>query len=185
MGKFLPAYDTPMFLSVKELELRKIRFDETFQPGAIDFTGEDLQQESPLRATGTAELLAHSDGEIRVEGQYTVEMGAQCDRCLGRARFPLEASFDLYYRPAAEVAAQEEVAINEDDAEIGFYEGSGMVLEDILREQVLLALPMQRVCQDACKGICPECGSNRNEGDCGCSPVAADDRWSALRNLKN
>jgi len=173
-----------MFLSVKELELRKVRFDETFQPGIIDFTGEDLVQASPLRAAGSAELLAHSDGEIRVEGQYSVEMEAQCDRCLGRARFPLDASFDLYYRPAAEIAKEEEVAIDEDEVELGFYEGNGMVLEDILREQVLLNLPMQKVCDVACKGICPVCGRNRNEVDCNCSPVAADDRWSALRNLK-
>ena len=51
-----------MFLSVKEMELRKIRFDETFQPGQIDFTGEDLEQASPLRAAGSAELLAAYGG---------------------------------------------------------------------------------------------------------------------------
>jgi len=172
-----------MFLSVKELELRKIRYNETFEPGAIDFSGEDLEQNTPLLVTGTAELLAHADAQIRVQGQYTVEMGAQCDRCLGRALFPLSASFDLYYKPASEIAREEEVEIDEEDAEIGFYEGGGMVLEDILREQVLLSLPMQRVCRDACKGICPACGSNRNEGDCGCSPPGADDRWKAFREL--
>jgi uncharacterized protein len=174
-----------MFLSVKELELRKVRFDEAFDPGVIDFSGEELEQATPLRATGKAEMLEHSDGEIHLEGQYTVEMGALCDRCLGRARFPLAASFDLWYRPAAHIARDEEVAIDDDEVELAFYEGNGILLEDVLREQVLLALPMQRVCQDACKGICPECGRNRNEGECGCSPVAADDRWSALRNLKN
>jgi uncharacterized protein len=174
-----------MFLSVKELELRKVRFNETFEPGAIDFAEEDLEQTMPLRVTGMAEMLEESDGEIRLSGQYTVEMGAQCDRCLGRARFPLAASFDLWYRPAAVIARDEEVSIDEDDVEIGFYEGSGILLEDVLREQVLLALPMQKVCEDACRGICPECGRNRNEVECGCSPVAPDDRWSALRNLKS
>jgi len=174
-----------MFLSVKELELRKVRFNETFEPGAIDFAGEDLEQATPLRATGMAEMLEHSDGEIHLAGQYSVEMGAQCDRCLGRARFPLEASFDLLYRPTAAIAHAEEAAVDDDEVEIGFYEGNGILLEDVLREQVLLSLPMQKVCEDACKGICPECGRNRNEGDCGCSPVAADDRWSALRNLTN
>ena len=174
-----------MFLSVKVMEVRKVRFDETFDPGQIDFSGEDIEQRSPLKASGSAELLANTEGEVRIQGHYQVEMGAQCDRCLGRARYPLSASFDLYYRPAAVVAEEEEVAIDEGEAEIAFYEGSGMLLEDILREQVLLALPMQRVCDDACKGICPECGRSRNEGPCGCAPVAADDRWSALRNLKS
>jgi len=174
-----------MFLSAKELELRKIRLDETFEPGAIDFTGEDLEQTSPLRVTGAAEFLQGTEGEIRVQGRYTVEMVAQCDRCLGRARFPLDTAFDLYYRPAAEIAKEEEVAIDESEAEIGFYEDGGLELEEVLREQVLLALPMQRVCDEACKGICPECGRNRNEADCGCVGAHVDDRWSALRNLKS
>ena len=173
-----------MFLSVKEMELRKIRFDETFAAGQIDFTGENLEQSSPLHATGVTELLKHTDGELRIQGKYTVEMASQCDRCLGQARFPLAASFDLIYRPVAEIAREEEVEIDEDEAELGFYEGGGIKLEDILREQVLLALPMQRVCSEACKGICPVCGRNRNEGDCACAPPAMDDRWNALRSLK-
>jgi uncharacterized protein len=173
-----------MFLSVKEMELRKVRFDETFQPGQIDFSGEELIQGSPLQATGSAELLAHTDGEVRIRGRLAVEMTAQCDRCLGRAKFPLDAAFDLFYRPMSFIARDEEVEIDEGEAEIGFYEGGGMELEDILREQVLLALPMQRVCSDVCKGICPVCGKNRNETTCDCRLESADDRWGALRDLK-
>lgn len=173
-----------MFLSVKEMELRKVRFDETFDPGQIEFTGEEIEQVSPLAANGVAELLAHSDGEVRIQGRYTVEMASQCDRCLGRARFALDAGFDLFYRPASQIAHEEEVGIDEGEAEIGFYEGGGMELEDILREQVLLALPMQRVCSDVCKGICPVCGKNRNESECGCSLETRDDRWGALRKLE-
>jgi len=173
-----------MFLSVKEMELRKIRFDETFESGQIDFAGEDLEQVGPLHATGSAELLAHTEGELRILGHYTVEMAAHCDRCLGAARFPLDVGFDLFYRPASYIAREEEVAIDEGEAEIGFYEGGGMELEDILREQVMLALPMQRVCSEACKGICPVCGKNRNEAQCDCKVATRDDRWgAALRNL--
>jgi uncharacterized metal-binding protein YceD (DUF177 family) len=78
------------------MELRKIRFDETCQPGQIDFTGEDLEQASPLHSTGVVELLAHTGGELRIQGRYTVEMTAECDRCLGRARYPLDVPFDLF-----------------------------------------------------------------------------------------
>jgi uncharacterized protein len=173
-----------MFLSIKEMEHRRIRFDETLQAGQIDFSGEDIVQGSPLHAAGTAELLEHTGGELSIQGRLTVEMTAQCDRCLGRARFPLDQSFDLFYRPMAEIAREEEVAIDEGEAEIGFYQGGGIELEDILREQVLLALPMQRVCSDACKGICPVCGRNRNETECDCRVETPNDRWGALRNLE-
>jgi len=173
-----------MFLSVKEMELRKIRFDETFQPGQIDFTDENLEQDSPLHAAGSAELLAHTEGELLIQGRYTVEMAAECDRCLGGARFPLDSQFDLFYRPTSFIAREEEVEIDEGEAEIGFYEHGGIELEEILREQVLLALPMQRVCSDGCKGICPVCGRNRNETSCDCRIKNTDDRWGALRNLE-
>jgi uncharacterized protein len=173
-----------MFLSIKEMEVRKVRFDETFLPGQIDFAGEEVEQGSPLHAAGSAELLANTEGGVRVRGQYSVEMNAQCDRCLGRARYPLEKQFDLFYRPLAEIAVEEEVEIHAGDAEVGFYEGGGMELEDILREQVLLALPMQRICSDACKGICPICGNNRNETACDCKADNSGDQWDALRKLE-
>jgi len=173
-----------MFLSVKEMEVRKVRFDEAFQPGQIDFSGENLEQGGPLRTSGAAELLPHTGGEVRIQGRYSVEMIGPCDRCLGSARFPLESGFDLFYRPVSVIARDEEVAIDEGESELGFYEGEGIELEDILREQVLLALPMQRICSENCKGICPVCGKNRNEADCGCKVENADDRWGALRKLE-
>src|SRR3974390_660574 len=112
-----------MFLSVKEMELRRIRFDETFQPGQMDFAGGeggDMEQVAPLEAKGVAELLAHTDGEVRVQGRFRVEVTAQCDRCRGRALFSLDQPFDLFYRPMSFIAREEEVEIDEGEAEIGF-----------------------------------------------------------------
>ena len=172
-----------MFLSIKEMEVRKVRFDETFQPGEIDFSSEDVRQSAPLHAAGTAELLANTDGEVRIQGHLTVKLESECDRCLARAEFPLDAGFDLFYRSSRALNRAEEVAIDEGEAEIGFYEGAGMELEDVLREQVVLLLPMQRVCSAGCKGICPVCGKNRNESACDCREEPADDRWSALRKI--
>ncbi|HUJ24106.1 MAG TPA: DUF177 domain-containing protein [Bryobacteraceae bacterium] len=172
-----------MFLSIKEMEVRKVRFDETFPPGEIDFSGADLKQSGPLHAEGVAELLANTDGEVRIKGHLSVPMESACDRCLGRAQFRLDSGFDLFYRPNRSMGGADEVAIDEGEAEMGFYDGAGMELEDILREQILLMLPMQRVCADDCKGICPVCGRNRNETSCNCHEQPTDDRWNALRNF--
>jgi len=114
-----------MFLSLKEMELRKVRFDEAFPPGQMDFSAEGLEQQTPLQAKGSAEVLAHSDGEVRIQGRYAVEMVGQCDRCLSRSVFPLDAGFDLFYRPMSVIARDEEVEIDESETEIGFYEGMG------------------------------------------------------------
>ena len=183
-----------MLLSIKEMEVRKIAFAETWQPGEIDFSDAGVEQAGPLKAEGVAELLPHSGEEVRVHGKVDTTLETECDRCLGRAQFPVAASFDLFYKPVDTDMTAEEVALDEGEAEMGFYELPGLVLEDILREQLLLQLPMQRVCSQACKGICPVCGVNRNEVICGCDAVrgqvsagghaAIDERWKALKDLK-
>jgi uncharacterized protein len=173
-----------VFFSVKELELKKVRFDVAFRSGEIDFSADGLEQATPLEAQGTAELLPNTLGEIRVRGHVKVRMRCECDRCLEPAEFPVDSNFDLFYRPAVEDAFDEEVAIDEGESEIAFYEGGGIELKEILREYILLALPMQRVCREDCHGICPICGQNRNLVDCGCQLKTEDDRWSALKKLQ-
>ena len=174
-----------VFFSVSELEQRKALFDASLAPGEIQFFDEKLRQATPLKAEGSVELLGNTLGEIRVQGHLSVEIESDCDRCLETARVPLETDFDLFYRPEPESARPGyEVEIDEGESQIGFYEGEGLDLADILREHILLSLPMQRVCSDACKGICPVCGQNRNLVACGCAVKPADDRWAALRNLK-
>jgi len=173
-----------VFFSVKELELKKVRFDVAFRAGEIDFSGDRLQQATPLEAQGTAELLPNTLGEIRIRGHLKVRMRSECDRCLEPAEFPVDANFDLFYRPAVEDPYDEEVAIDEGESEIAFYEGGGIELKEILREYILLALPMQRVCREDCQGICPICGQNRNVVECGCQAKTVDDRWAALKKLQ-
>jgi uncharacterized protein len=183
-----------MLLSIKEMEVRKKPFAETWKPDGFDFADSGVIQKGPLTAQGIAELLPNTGGEVRVQGQVQADLETECDRCLGRAAFHIDAPFDLFYRPVASVAesGEEEVAIDEAEAEMGFYELPGLELEDIIREQLLLLLPMQRVCSEGCKGICPTCRANRNETVCKCeaqhpvvsdAPRPGDDRWMALKDL--
>jgi len=222
-----------VFFNVRDLELKPARFDVELPAGSIEFLDPKLRQASPLRASGTVELVTGSLGEIRVRGHVQVRMQTECDRCLEPAEFPVDSGFELYYRPVAEgsfevnannaahrgqrpeartaahavragvsankaarrgrrpeaaMAARpvrvEEKAIDAGEAEMGFYEGDGLELNDVLREFVLLALPMQRLCSENCKGICPECGQNRNHNECRCQTAAVDDRWAALKELR-
>jgi len=171
-----------VFISLQQLEQRPVRFDVNIPAGEVDFDNK-LEQASALHAEGTATLLNHSLGEIRIQGKLNVAMQATCDRCLEPTRFPVENQFDLLYMPA-EVTKGGEDEIDEAGIEVGYYESNGLALNDVLREVVLLALPMQLVCSEACKGICPVCGQNRNQRDCGCHTEAVDDRWSKLRTLR-
>lgn len=175
-----------MFLSVKELESKKVRFDETFTPGMIDYLDSGLRQISPLKTEGIAELLEDTVGDVRVEGRLAVSLEFDCDRCLDPRLVPVDSAFDLFYRPAPSLQSKnpsEEVELDEGEIELAFYEGDGLELEEILREHILLLMPMQRICRDGCRGLCSVCGRNLNHASCGCQVKPADDRWAALKNL--
>jgi uncharacterized protein len=170
------------FISLQELELRDVRFDVEFPAGEIDFDGE-IRQSLPLKAKGVARLLNRSVGEICVEGDLSVVVDSVCDRCLEPIRFPIEKHFDLVYMPA-EAATGEEQESGQAGIEVGYYEGGGLAMEEMLREVALLALPMRLVCGENCKGICAVCGQNRNQRECTCARQTVDDRWSQLKSLR-
>jgi len=178
-----------MLIRVQDLELRPQDFTEELPPGTIDFG--ELQQLGVMRTRGRAELIREHRGareyvpDIRLVGQLEGRFEVSCARCLEPVQQEVSRSFDLLYRPLGVDRRKEEVGINQAETEIGYYEGEGLELSDVLREQVLLAVPIKTVCRPDCKGLCPRCGHNLNEGDCACQPEQADPRWYALRDLKS
>jgi DUF177 domain-containing protein len=173
-----------VFFHIRDLEVRPAVFDVQLPAGAIDFLDPKICQNGLLRAMGRAELVSSSLDEIRVKGHVTVQMEAECDRCLEPAACPVDGDFELCYRPVAEGYGGDTM-IDPSEAEMGFYEGGGVELNDVLREYVLLSMPMQRLCRAGCKGMCPVCGKNRNLSECHCPRETSDDRWAALKSIRN
>ena len=178
-----------MLIRTADLELRPLEFDQEFRPGGIDF-GSDLRQLGPLKTKGRAELVKEHHGgkvivsNIRLIGEFSGDFEANCARCLEPVQTHVAKDFDLIYRPLGSDRRADEVSISEAETEIGYYQGDGMELADSLREQVLLAVPVKFVCREDCKGYCPSCGKNLNEGACGCVSRVTDPRWDALKELK-
>ncbi len=172
-----------MFINLQQLEQKPVQFKLEIPTGDIDF-GSSIEQSSVLHAEGTAQLISYSLGEIRTVGKLDVTMAAVCDHCLESTPFPLKMPFDLVYVPAAGASAGE-IEVDQAGIEVGFYEGPGIDLNEVLREVILLALPMQFTCSESCKGICAVCGQNRNQVDCQCQQKPVDDRWNGLRNLSS
>lgn len=178
-----------MFIRIKDVELRNLEFDESFAPGAIELL-EDQVQTAPVKAKGRAELIRENRGarevveDIRLVGSFSTEVEVRCARCLDPVHKTLEEKFDLLYRPLGVDATRDEVAISEADTEIGYYQGEGLLLEDVLKEQILLALPVKQLCRANCKGLCPQCGKNLNVESCDCVAEMPDPRWSALEDIR-
>ena len=178
-----------MFISIHDLELRTLEFHQQFPPEAIDL-GPDVRQAEPLHASGRAELVEEHRGkkgvlaDIRLVGEVAAHLELKCARCLEPVARQVAASFDLLYRPLGSDAGVDEREVGVTEAEVGYYTGEGLLLEDVLREQVLLVLPLKAVCREECKGLCPRCGRNLNLEACACTAPEPDPRWSELKNLK-
>jgi DUF177 domain-containing protein len=178
-----------MFIEIHELERRPVNFDEEFTPGIIDF-GEDVQQRTPLKSDGRADLVEEHHSkykvlkDIRLQGALATTLELVCARCLEPVVQQVDRKFDLLYRPQGSDGGDEEQSVSGTDAEIGYYQGEGLLLEDVLREQVLLSVPLRTLCREDCKGLCAVCGKNLNHEQCSCAQEAADPRWEALKDLR-
>jgi uncharacterized protein len=178
-----------MLIEIAELELHPIDFQEEFPPDAIDL-GADVRQTSVLKTSGRAQLVEEHHGkhqvirDIRLQGDLATTLELPCARCLEPVTQSVARAFDLLYRPLGTDAGNAELSVTAAEAEIGYYQGEALLLEDALREQVLLAVPLKVICREDCKGLCPACGKNRNNELCSCAPPTGDPRWEALKDLR-
>jgi len=139
----------------------------------------DCQFTDPLQVHVTfsrAQLDLFFQGTIRGRARAT------CGRCVEGFTLELTQDFSLVLSPATRLAGEIELAPG--DLTQSFYEGSEIDLTRLVYEQTLLALPTRPLCGEECRGLCPQCGINRNLGQCTCAADAGDPRWAALRNLK-
>ena len=179
-----------MFLDIKDLELHPLDFKEEFQPGVIEL-GAEVRQVTPLNTSGRAEVVEEHHGkheviqDIRLRGKLSAGLELQCARCIEPVKQNVNREFELLYRPLGADAGRDELSVTDAEAEIGYYQNDGLLLEDVLREQVLLALPLKVTCRPDCKGLCPQCGKNLNQEQCSCSTEIEDPRWAALKEVRS
>ena len=179
-----------MEFKIAELEREPVEFDLQLPPGEINF-GEEAEQSGPLATSGRAEVIHEHRGpkdivaDIRLRGRYAGRFSVPCARCVEPVETALESEFDLIFRPIGADAGAAERSITAPETEIGYYQKDSLALEDVLREQVLLALPVKTLCKPDCKGLCPRCGANRNLQACNCETGPSDPRWEALSGLRD
>ena len=123
--------------------------------------------------------------KVLIQGDCEAAIRTECSRCLRDIREVLAFSFThvLEPRPGGVDAEEEEVELTDDDLDVSYIEGFEFELDDIIREHLLLALPMVPLCREECLGLCGMCGADKNVTDCDCSPPV-DPRWAALDKLK-
>jgi len=169
-----------------QLELTRYRqplghFSRTFQPEEVEQEGDSYRVVQPV----SLDFDIHKDKDrFRLEGTVRTELELACSRCLEPFRLPVDAAFDLRYHPASEMSSVEESGIEEEDLETSYYRDEQIDLNELMREQFYLALPMKPLCQDGCRGLCPQCGTNLNQGACDCAAEWKDPRLAPLEAIK-
>lgn len=149
--------------------------DPGFWTGRFAEHGMSCATIRPLEAE--AEIQPQGDGAL-VRGTLRGSVRLACDRCAANFEFPVRADFEHFESPAGPDEPAEDSRVR--DAE-------GILLLDmgaVLWEEFVLALPVKPLCSEACKGICPQCGQNLNEGACDCTPDEGDPRLAVFRTLK-
>jgi uncharacterized protein len=140
---------------------------------------------SPIRA----DLRVQRFGDIvEVEGNIDTLVQLTCGRCLKNFQNRLNSSFSLTYKhgvPDTEAVGtqQEEIELTEEDMGLIYYQGEEIDLQNEIQEQVVMALPLRALCKTDCKGLCPQCGCDQNQGDCGCTKTTSSGRFDILKNL--
>lgn len=146
---------------------REIPIDEPEVAVADDLTVHALR--------GTISLTRTPQG-LYAQGRLRAQAAAECVRCLTPFQHPVSSRFAEMYHYPPEKAPADGLVIPEH---------MNLDFAPLVREDMLLSLPMRQLCRPDCKGLCPQCGQNWNEGPCACEPDPADPRLSALKDLKD
>ena len=170
-----------MLLDLSKIRTPLVAFDETYPPGQFP-GGED-----PYRIVEPVRMhldVAKTGERFRLSGHVQTVLELPCSRCLEPFSCAVDVPFDLVYHPQTSNVGEGEKEVEEEDLSTAFYDDQKIDLAQLMREQFYLALPMKPLCGDACRGLCPVCGTNLNRGTCDCTREWEDPRLAVLKNIK-
>ncbi|MDO8527967.1 MAG: DUF177 domain-containing protein [Deltaproteobacteria bacterium] len=134
--------------------------------------------------------LLRTGPNVDCRGVLQSDYHPTCCRCLEVFEARLDIPFHLTLAPLYEsdrqlkTESEDEDDLVMEDLEFAYYEGDRFNLGNVLREQIILAIPMQPLCFDACRGLCQRCGVDLNKNPCDCKREEEDPRWETLKAFK-
>lgn len=169
-----------MIVELGHVEGSSLDFEFQLRPDEIDLEGENIRLTSAVTARG--QLTKHI-AQADVKGTITGMSEIDCTRCLQPIERELNIPFEVSFVSEEEYANAEEHEVPPSDLATGVFDGERVDLKELVREQIVLEIPEQVFCTEDCKGLCPNCGADRNFVDCKCEDQEIDPRWAALKNI--
>lgn len=158
-----------------------------------DITEEGLNLDIEVAVTSVPPLLLtpvstklrieKAGSEVFVRGGVRAGAELQCSRCLRKFSKDITADVNVVYHPVEELKGDDKHEIKQDELDMGFYKGDELDIEDLVAEQIILAVPMKPLCSESCKGLCSRCGADLNIGPCACEGKEPDPRFAALKEI--
>lgn len=176
----LVAVPIVMRIELVNLEHGRAEFAHVYQPDELGSFDERINLEAPVNVTGKVRIAGT---EVFVNGHIETRARIACDRCLKPIELPIDTDFDLQYITGTDYESSGAAELGEDEMSVSVFDGDAIDVDEIVKEQILLAVPTRMLCQPGCKGICPDCGIDKNTSDCACDTSEVDPRWAALKNL--
>jgi uncharacterized protein len=170
-------------LNLSRIRTAQDRFEREYPPDALGSAPDDFRVAAPV---SLAFDIFKDKQQFRLVGRVKTTLELPCSRCLEPFDWPVDAEFDLRYLPQAEAGVPEkgEREIDDGDLAAAFYVNDEIDLVQLMHEQFYLSLPMKPLHSEACKGLCPVCGTNWNRATCDCNTQWEDPRLAALKALK-
>ena len=169
-----------MRIELENLEGSKGDFAHVYQPDELNPVDERVSLIAPAAVNGKVRL---SGNQVFVNGHVETRAQVECDRCLKPVELPVNVDFTLEYISDSDYESIETAELTEAEMSVSVFDGAAIDVDEIVKEQILLTVPTRMLCREDCKGICPECGADRNTGECDCVTNDTDPRWAALKNL--
>lgn len=127
--------------------------------------------------------LVRTDRSILVRGTLKTAVELTCGRCLSLFRAPLTLDIEEEYYPTTDIFTGTRLPVPAESSGGTIDECHILDLSEAIQQYATLAMPMKPLCRENCAGLCPSCGHNLNQGECGCPQQEADPRWGVLRKL--
>jgi uncharacterized protein len=170
-----------MRIGLDKLEGGRGDFAHVYQPEELNPIDERVNLAQPAEVKGNVRRTG--DG-VFVNGHVETRAQVECDRCLRPVELPVSADFALDYITEADYKSSSAAALSEEEMSVSVFDGESIDVDEIVKEQILLATPARMLCREDCKGICPRCGIDLNVNECNCTSNEIDPRWAALKKLK-
>jgi uncharacterized protein len=170
-----------MRIELDKLEEHGGKFTRLYEANELSLDDPEVRLVEPAEVSAR---VRREGKDAELEGRLQAKLEVVCGRCLQPVELPVSTEFHERFVRAVSWAAEEQHELQAEDLNISVFDGEAIELDDVVREELLLAVPVNVLCREDCRGLCPICGIDRNMSNCQCEINEIDSRWQKLKELQ-